>query len=398
MNATATPRPAWILPVIVLAQFAATSLWFAANAVLPDLRTVFELPANAVGLVTSAVQFGFVAGTLIFALLTLSDRFRPSTVFLVCALLGAACNTGVFVVPEGLWPLLVLRFATGFFLAGIYPVGMKIAASWYAEGLGGALGYLVGALVLGTAFPHLIEALGGDLPWRGVMAAVSGLAVAGGLAVYLFVPAGPHLPGPSPFDPRAIPDAFSDRNLRSAAFGYFGHMWELYPVLAFFPVLLVLHIEGGGASGVGVSLWSFFAIAAGAVGCMGGGMLSRRLGSARVAFVQLACSGVACVVSPWLLHAPTPVFLAFLLFWGMTVSGDSPQFSTLVAGSAPRRSVGTALTFVNSMGFAITIVSLQLVELLRHVVHPDYMMWVLVPGPVIGLLAMRRLLQPPLST
>lgn len=385
-------RPAYILPVIILSQFAGTSLWFAGNAILPELQASWGLAATAVGSITSAVQLGFVAGTLCFAVLSLSDRFPPAAVFLCCALAGAACNLAILAMPPGLAPLLALRFATGFFLAGIYPVGMKIAASWYREGLGRAIGYLVGALVLGTAFPHLMPALGGDLGWRPVLVAVSAIAAAGGLAIYLLVPAGPHLPGRTRFDIRAIPRIFRSRDLRSAAFGYFGHMWELYAFWAFVPVVLVAYADRAGLEGFNVALWAFAVIAAGAVGCIGGGLIARRTGSASVAFFQLACSGAACLLSPLLWQVQPGLFLAFLLFWGVTVAGDSPQFSALTAQTAPREYVGTALTMVNCIGFTITAVSLQTLTLLSAAIDLQFLFLALLPGPILGLLASRRLL------
>lgn len=385
-------RPAWILPVIVLSQFAATSLWFAGNAILPDLQTSWDLPATAVGTITAAVQMGFVAGTLCFAILSLSDRYAPPVVFLCCALAGAACNLAILAVPAGLGPLLLLRFATGFFLAGIYPVGMKIAASWYREGLGRAIGYLVGALVLGTAFPHLLPGLSAGLEWQRVLVTVSAIAAAGGLAIYLLVPAGPHLPGRTRFDIRAIPRIFRSPDLRSAAFGYFGHMWELYALWAFVPVALAAYAEHAGLTGLNVPLWSFAVIAAGAAGCVVGGLVARRTGSAPVAVFQLACSGMACLLSPLLWHAPPVAFLAFLLLWGVTVVGDSPQFSALTAQTAPREYVGTALTIVNCIGFTITAISIQALTLLSTLVETQFLFLALLPGPIVGLAASRRLL------
>lgn len=385
-------RPRHILPVIVIAQFAATSLWFAGNAVLPSLQATWGLSATAVGPITAAVQLGFVFGTLCFAVFTLSDRYPPATVFLICALLGAFCNLAILAVPPGLGPLLALRFATGFFLAGIYPVGMKIAASWYAQGLGRAIGFLVGALVLGTAFPHLLASVGANLDWRWVLVAVSALAVSSGLAVYLWVPAGPHLPARSHFDIRAIPRIFQSPDLRAAAFGYFGHMWEIYALWAFVPVALAAYAASNDVANFNVSLGAFAVIAAGAVGCVLGGLIAQRVGSARVALFQLACSGVCCLLSPLLWLAPPAVYLVFLLFWGITVAGDSPQFSTLSANTAPREYVGTALTLINGIGFTITAVSIQTLTLLSVAVSPQFLFLALLPGPILGLLASRRLL------
>src|SRR5689334_724439 len=185
-----TPRI--LLPVIIFSQFAGTSLWFAGNAILPDLHAEWGIPDSALGIVTSAVQLGFILGTLAFAFLGIADRFSPRTTFFVSSLAGAGCAAASLGVPHALAPLLLLRFATGLCLAGIYPIGMKIAAGWYREGLGHALGYLVGALVLGTAFPHLLRALGAHFRWEFVMVSVAALAAAGGTAM-LLLPDGPHL-------------------------------------------------------------------------------------------------------------------------------------------------------------------------------------------------------------
>jgi len=395
MTGDGTPqlqRPSRVLPSIVLTQFAGTSLWFAGNAVLDDLQAAWGLSPDALGYATSAVQLGFIAGTLVFAFFAIADRVSPRLVFLACALLGAAFNLLLCVFGEGLQSLLVLRFLTGFFLAGIYPVGMKIAASWYPHGLGNALGLLVGALVLGTAFPHLLRGMGETLPWAGVLIAVSAIATLGGLAMFLLVPDGPHLAASAKFDPRAIAVIFRSREFRASSCGYFGHMWELYAFWAFVPVVLAAHTRLDGAMPLNVSLWTAAIIAAGFIGCAAGGRISLRAGSARVAAAQLGASGLCCIASPLLFFAPTPMLLAFLLFWGVVVVGDSPQFSALNARYAPRHLVGSALTIGNSIGFAITIVSIQLLSILAEILHPAWLFVALVPGPVLGLAAMRQLL------
>ncbi|MGY9055894.1 MAG: MFS transporter [Alphaproteobacteria bacterium] len=222
-----TSRPARILPTIMFSQFAGTSLWFAGNAVLPDLQQQCGLPPEAVGDITSAVQLGFIAGTLVFAITSLSDRFSPRKIFLCCAVLGALCNRASVLLHADLAGLLGLRFAAGFFLAGIYPVGMKIASGWYQKDLGRALGYLVGALVLGTALPHLVRGMGQSLPWESVTLAVFAISVVGGALMAMLVPDGPYLVSGSKFNPRALFAVFRSPSFRVSAFGYFGHMWEL---------------------------------------------------------------------------------------------------------------------------------------------------------------------------
>lgn len=393
-TATASPHPPWILPVIVGSQFAGTSLWFAGNAVLDGLQADWGLPVQALGYMTSAVQLGFILGTLGFAFFAVSDRHSPRAVFLLCSLLGAACNLGLYLVAEGLGSLLAFRFATGFFLAGIYPVGMKIAAGWYRHELGKAIGFLVGALVLGTAFPHLLRSLGQSLPWEVVILWVSGLAALGGVLMYVSVPDGPYLARGAAFDPKALAVIFGSRRFRASAFGYFGHMWELYAFWAFVPVALAAYGAREAAAIADIPLWSFAVIAAGALGCVGGGLLSLRTGSAPVAFWQLAASGACCLLSPLLFSAPAPVFLAFLLFWGVVVVGDSPQFSTLNAHNAPPQRVGSALTIANCIGFAITIASIQLLNALAVWLEVRYLFLPLALGPLVGLLAMAPLLRP----
>jgi MFS family permease len=383
----AAARPRRILPVIVASQFAGASVWFAGNAVLSDLQRAWGLPPEALGWTTSAVQLGFISGTLAFAFFAVADRHSPRLVFLLCALAAAAANAAILAAGGSLAGLLALRFATGFFLAGIYPVGMKIASGWYQRDLGNALGFLVGALVAGTAFPHLLRGLGQALPWPGVIAAASAVAAAGGLLMYALVPDGPHLTKGARFDPRSLAAVFRVRAFRASAFGYFGHMWELYAFWAFVPWILA-------ARGVShASLWSFAVIGIGALGCIAGGLASLRRGSAPVAFAQLSASGLCCLASPLLYFAPVPLFLAFLLFWGVVVVGDSPQFSALNAQSAPRERVGSALTIANCIGFGITIFSIEALNAATRWLAPQWLFLLLVPGPILGLAALRPLLR-----
>lgn len=389
MTPPAVPRR--ILPVLVLSQFCGTSLWFAANAVMPDLQRDWGLPATAVGTLTSAVQIGFVCGTLVFALLMIADRFPPKRVFFACAALGALANAAA-VLLDGQWlALLALRFAVGFLLAGIYPVGMSIASSWYREGLGAAMGVLIGATVLGTALPHGVRALGGGgvpLPWQAVLLGVSALATLGGLATLWLVPDNPQPGRGQPITPRGLAVIWTDRKVRASVFGYFGHMWELYTLYVLAPLILATRLTGEAVSGA-----AFSVIAAGFVGCAVGGLLVRRFGSARVAGAQLATSGACALAAPFLLDAPLPLFMAWLLVWGVTVAGDSPQFSTLTAQNAPPAMVGSVLTFANCIGFAITVASIELfVRAIDLAGLPAMLPWLAV-GPALGLYMMLPLMR-----
>ncbi|RAU83950.1 MFS transporter [Pontibacter arcticus] len=382
--------PARILPVIVFSQFAGTSLWFAGNAVLPELQSTLKLQNDALPLLTSAVQLGFILGTFCFAALSLADRYSPRMLFLFCAVAGGLANAAILLAPESISAVLSLRAVTGFLLAGIYPVGMKIAASWYQGKLGKAIGYLVGALVLGTAFPHLLRGFGTSLSWQTMLISISILAALGGLMMYLLVPDGPLSGRGAVLRLGNMLDVFKLKDFRAAAFGYFGHMWELYTFWAFVPFILAYSLPT--LSAQQTSLYSFAIIAAGALGCIGGGYLSQWWGSERVAFMQLLLSGVCCVLSFWVFNMPGLV-LPLLLCWGVVVAGDSPQFSALTARTAPPQLVGTALTVVVSIGFAITIFSIQLIGYLLSLFQPQHVFIFLGIGPLLGLLTMRRLLK-----
>ena len=389
MEAPRVKRPTWLLPVLVFAQFLCTSLWFAGNAVIEDMQEAFGFSSHSLGWVTIAVQLGFIAGTLVFAFLMIADRFSPTRVFMVSSLLAAACNLGILLIPGNLVVLLACRFLTGFFLAGIYPVGMKISADWYAQDLGKALGFLVGALVLGTGFPHLLRAVGADWDWEIVLLSTSAFALLGGLLLLLTVKDGPFRKRGSRFDPLGIVKAFRFPAFRSAAFAYFGHMWELYAFWAFLPVFYQAYAGFSGFQG-SASLFTFLTISFGAIGCIVGGLLAQRQGSGRIILLMLASSGICCLVSPWILFFPAPLFLLVTAVWGFSVSGDSPQCSTLVAQSAPAAYTGSALTLVNCLGFSISTLSIQLLNLISGSISARWLFLFLAVGPLLGLLGLAK--------
>jgi MFS family permease len=279
--------------------------------------------------------------------------------------LGALANAAVvWFVTDGK-SLFFFRFLTGFCIAGIYPVGMKIAADWYEKGLGKALGFLLGALMLGTAFPHLLKNREFDIPWKSVLYITSIIASAGGLMMLFFVGDGPFRKKSEGFRWDAFGKIFSSQKWRQAATGYFGHMWELYSFWGFVPLIIGLYSKKNNQQ-LDISFLSFLVIAIGSIGSVVGGYLSQRVGSAKVAAWALFISGTCCFISPLGYSFPSFLFIALLLIWGATVSPDSPQFSTLVAQYAPDELRGTALTIYNSIGFAISTISLYVIDRLFH--------------------------------
>ena len=385
----------FILSLIVLSQFAGTSLWFVGNAVLPELKQALHLNQYAISLVTSAVMMGFVTGTLVFAFFSLADRFSPAKLFFISSVAGAICNTAVVWFAKDAASLFGLRFLTGFFIAGIYPVGMKIAADWFEKGLGKALGFLLGALVLGTAFPHLLKNSDFHLPWKSVLYFTSGFAIAGGLIMILFVGDGPHRKKSGGFKPNAIAIIFQSKKLRQASLGYFGHMWELYTFWGFVPAMLALYATKNSVH-INIPLLSFFIIGCGCLSCIAGGYLSQKTGSAKVAVAALFLSAFCCVLSLFIFSFPIWLFLTVLFIWGLAVIPDSPQFSTLVAQYAPEELKGTALTIYNSIGFTISILSLIIID---HVFHSNSFIGgkntflLLLIGPAAGIIPMVRLIK-----
>lgn len=380
-----------ILPVLVISQFLCCSLWFTGNVILSDMTKDWLLNPTFLAHLTSSTQFGFITGTLIFAIFTISDRFSPSLVFFYSAILAGAFNLAMCIPHINYFEILVSRFLTGIFIAGIYPVGMKIASDYYREGLGRSLGFLVGSLVIGTALPHLLKSIVLDFPGSYIVYITTALSWLGGLSVLFIVPDGPYRKPGQKLNFRAFIQGFKNQNFRSVSFGYFGHMWELYTFWAFLPVMLTAYNRHYPEAHLNRSLLSFFIIGVGGIACVLGGILSNYFGAKTIAFIALLLSCLCCLLSPvFLFYNSANVFVAFLFIWGFAVIADSPLFSALVAKNAPEESRGTSLTIVNCIGFSITILSIQFINALSGIIHVQYVYMLLAIGPLFGLLNLIR--------
>ncbi|UYV19639.1 MFS transporter [Halomonas qaidamensis] len=378
------------LATIVIAQLFGTSLWFSVNGVGLALQQAVGLSESDLGLLTIAVQAGFITGTLLIATTGLADRVRASHLFAISAVAGALINAAFIGVADSVSLAVAARFLVGLCLAGIYPLGMKLVVSWTPSNAGSALGWLVGMLTLGIASPHLLRGLTLHLPWQWPLLLASALALLAALMIFK-LGVGPHLPAKaSGGRPWAGLSAFRQKHFRAAALGYFGHCWELYALWALVPFLVTRELERLSAA-PGLQPWlSFAVIALGLPGCVWAGRWSRRVGSARVAVVALATSGMLCLLYP-LLGGTSPWLLLTLLgIWGVSVIADSAQFSALAAATAPPERLGAALAMMNAIGFGLTIPSIALVTAL-WVSQGPWVIWWLLPGPVLGLIAMRGL-------
>jgi len=389
-----------VLALLAASELCGMAPWFSASAVAPTLSRLWRLDTVGAAWLTISVQLGFVAGALVSALLTLSDRWSARRLVAGCAWLAGLATVGVAWAP-GPGAGIALRMLTGAALAGVYPPGMKIVAGWYREGRGLAIGVLVGALTLGSALPHLVRWAVPAEHWRPVLVIAAAAAVVGGLLVLLVPHDGPFAAPAPPFSWRAAPRILADHAVSLANLGYLGHMWELYAMwtwLAAFVAASELARTGGDPAAGGArapALVTFAVVGSGALGCWLGGKFGDRWGRTLITSVAMMLSGACALAAGLAFGRPLVVLVPLLLVWGVTVVADSAQFSAAVSELAPRELVGTALTLQTSLGFLLTCLTIYLLPWVAARVGWRWSMSLLALGPAGGVWAMLALRRRP---
>jgi MFS family permease len=380
--------------MLAVAMLLTMTTWFSASAVIPQLKQDWTLSSTTSAWLTIAVQVGFVIGALVSAVANLSD-VMPARALLAIAALGAAGANALLVVSSGAALGIPARLATGILLAGVYPPGMKVIATWYRDARGRALGILVGALTLGSAVPHLVNSVGG-LPWRTVVLTTSALTIAGAGIVWFLVSDGPYPFPRAPFDPRQAGRVLRDPAVRLASLGYFGHMWELYAMWAWFLVFFRESLAASGRGDLAVASFATFAvIGSGAAGSFAAGIMGDRWGRSRTTILAMAVSGSCALTIGWLFGANPWLVFGVGIVWGVTVVADSAQFSTVVTEVGDPSYIGTALTLQLALGFTLTVATIWLVPIIRVAVGWGPAFSVLAVGPVLGIASMAKLQRSP---
>ena len=379
------------LILLAIAELLGMSVWFSASAVVPALAREWALGDTGRAWLTMSVQIGFVAGALGSALLNLADRIPSPRLFTASALLAASATAAIPFVAQGLALALPFRFLTGVFLAGVYPVGMKIAATWTREDRGLAIGLLVGALTVGSASPHLVNALGGVSAWRPVLWIAAGMAAVGALIAAFFLSEGPFRMASPPFDWRNAGRIATDRPLLLANLGYLGHMWELYAMWTWLPAFLVASFARRGVDAHWAAAAAFVAIAAGGIGSFAAGRIADQLGRTRLCIGAMAISGACAVGAGFLFGGPPWAVTLLGVVWGVSVIADSAQFSASISELCEPQYTGTALTLQTSVGFLLTLVTIRLIPPLERLVGWEWAFASLAIGPGLGIWAMDAL-------
>lgn len=393
---TADPLGRWrALAILATSMLLAMTTWFSATAVLPQLRELWDLSSTSASWLTIAVQLGFVTGALISAAYALADVIHPRRFWLIGSLGAALANLGLLVAGGGAVAI-ALRFLTGMFLAAVYPPALKAMSTWFKRGRGTALGVMVGALTLGSAVPHLINGFGG-VSWQVVVISTSVLTAVGGIIAEYVGSDGPFEFPRARFDVRQARRVFADRGVRLASFGYFGHMWELYAMWAWFAAFFasVLSADGYADTERGAALATFFVIGIGAIGCWVGGIMGDRWGRTRTTMLAMAISGAMSVTIGPITALPAAVVFVVGLVWGFWVVADSAQFSTVVTEVSDQTYVGTGLTLQLAIGFTLTVVTIWLIPAVVDWIGWTWAFVILAPGPAFGIASMNRLRKSP---
>jgi MFS family permease len=387
-----------VLGLLCLAVVLSLTTWFSATAITPELKAAWHLSSAIEAWLTNGVQIGFVAGALVSSLVNLPDVVRLNRLMAVSALLAAAANAWLLLQP-GPVGLVAARILTGVALAGVYPPALKLVSTWFIRGRGLALGAIIGALTLGSALPHLFRALTDSLDWQVVVLAASLATLVGAAIFWFFAGEGPHPFGKAVFDPRQIGTILRDRPLALVNIGYLGHMWELYAMWAWLLTYARTALETQEASPAAASLLTFCAIASGVAGCLLGGVLSDRFGRSLTTAGMMIVSGLCALAIGFVFDGPLWLFFLIAIVWGISIIGDSAQFSAAVTELGDRRFVGTALSVQLGLGFALTVLAIWLVPHIASLLGGwRWAFLILVPGPFIGAAAMLILRRMPVAT